>query len=403
MQPFPSLIRLLPHNTSPRLFHLGVLALIALLAASSNSDAHTHVDGYAPFWHLDSSSILASTYQTTPGVRQSYNTQLDMLGYIDAGPGYMQFEVKAGSTPLNNGISTKYPEANALAGETLSPSGDGRLALTQFYYAIPFGHNRVNAGLIFPANYIDTNPVADDEYHQFLGTSFVNNPTIKMPVYVLGGAYSHSFNTNFTLLSMLTSSRDLYGHRYPHLLNGPANDRGTFGDIELKWRSHNHNLMGNLGAWVNTAHNVTSPPVTADATLPSSKTITSSHTYGLYANLGGKLPMAPSRWAIRLGWANPKTSLANNFISIQAKQILNSVHLMGHQRKITIAAGLSRTGPSPDALGAAKAIIQAEVYARTRIINSLFISPDIQWIKHSHFNPHQKGQWIEGFRLGLEL
>lgn len=397
MQFYQSLTPPMTHDICRHMLNLTTLVLLAVLGFSATSDAQTR------FWHLDSSSILASTYQATPGVRKSYNTQLDMLGYIDTGPGYLQYEIKAGTTPLNNGISQKFPEANALAGETLSSQGYSRLALTQFYYARPFGQNKINAGLIFPANYIDTNPVANDEYHQFLGTTFVNNPTINMPVYVLGGAYSHSFKSDFTLISILTSSRDLYGHRYPHLLDSQANDRGAFGDIEFKWRAHNHILMGNLGAWFNTAHNITTPPVTASTTLPLSIAITSHHAYGLYANFGGKLPVTSSRWDIRVGWANPKASLANNFISIQAKKTLRSIHLMGHQQSVTVAAGLSRTGPSYEAIGPADATIQAELYARTQIINSLFISPDIQWIEHSNFNPDQHGQWIEGLRLGIEL
>lgn len=350
--------------------------------------------------HVSSSSILAGTYQHAAGTRDSYNTQLDILGYFNAGPGQLQYELKAGSTPLSNGVTANYPEANALAGETMGPNGHGRLAVTQLYYDIGVAHGELNAGLIFPANYIDTNPVADDEYHQFMGLTFVNDPTIQMPIYVLGGTYSHPLNDTFSVLAMLASTRDLYGHNYPNLLDSGASDRGTFGDLELDWQQGN--LQGNLGVWDNTAHNITAPPVAASGTPLPGQTFTRHHAYGLYGNFGGSVPGTGVQWDIRAGWANPKASLASNFVSVQADDTFPTVLLPGG-RKLTVAAGISRTGASPDVIGPTAPLIQAEAYVRTRLVQSLYISPDVQWIRHTQFLPNQRGEWVEGVRLGLEF
>lgn len=352
------------------------------------------------FGHLSSSSVLVGTYQHTPGTRDAYNAQLDLLGHYDAGPGELQYELKAGSTPLSDGVTARYPEANALAGETLSPGGHGRLAITQLYYAIGVGGGELDAGLIFPANYIDTNPVADDEYHQFMGLSFVNDLTIQMPVYVLGGTYSHPLNRTFGMLAMLASTRDLYGHNYPNLLDGGASDRGSFGDLELDWQQGG--LQGNLGAWVNTAHDITTPPLATNAIPAPTQTFTRHHAWGVYGNFGGRVPDTGVQWNLRAGWANPKASLASNFVSIQADDTFATPLLPGG-RKLTVAAGVSRTGASPDAIGPTAPLIQAEAYVRTRLVQSLYVSPDVQWIRHTQFLPDQHGQWIEGVRVGLQF
>lgn len=372
------------------------LAPLSLTALCCIGAAHADTG----FGHVSSSSILAGTYQHTSGTRDSFNAQLDLLGYFDAGPGQLQYELKAGSTPLSDGVTAHYPEANALAGETMGPHGHGRLAITQLYYAIGAAGGELNAGLIFPANYIDTNPVADDEYHQFMGLTFVNDPTIQMPVYVLGGTYSHPLNRTFSVLAMLASTRDLYGHNYPNLLDSGASDRGSFGDLELDWQQDD--LQGNLGAWSNTAHDITAPPLATDAIPAPTKNFARHSAWGVYGNFGGSVPGTGMQWDLRAGWANPKASLASNFVSIQANDTFATPLLPGG-RKLTVAAGISRTGASPDAIGPTAPLIQAEAYVRTRLVHSLYVSPDVQWIRHTQFLPDQHGQWIEGVRLGLEF
>ncbi|AOV15897.1 hypothetical protein BJI67_01355 [Acidihalobacter aeolianus] len=372
--------------------------LVPFTLASLCTIGSAHAD--TGFDHIASSSILAGTYQHTSGTRDSFNAQLDLLGYFDAGPGQLQYELKAGSTPLSDGVTANYPEANALAGETTSPNGHGRLAITQIYYAIGAGGGELNAGLIFPANYIDTNPVADDEYHQFMGLTFVNDPTIQMPVYVLGGTYSHPLNRTFNVLAMLASTRDLYGHNYPNLLDSGASDRGSFGDLELDWQQGN--LQGNFGAWTNTDHDITAPPLATDVIPAPTQNFTRHSAWGVYGNFGGSVPGTGVQWDLRAGWANPKASLASSFVSIQANDTF-ATSLLAGGRKLTVAAGISRTGASPDAIGPTAPLIQVEAYVRTRLVRSLYISPDVQWIRHTQFLPGQHGQWIEGVRVGLEF
>jgi|GEM_PF-3004560 hypothetical protein len=44
---------------------------------------------------------------------------------------------------------------------------------------------------------LDANEIAADEYTQFLGTSFVNNPSIQYPSFALGANYQIDFTAYF--------------------------------------------------------------------------------------------------------------------------------------------------------------------------------------------------------------
>ncbi len=336
---------------------------------------------------ISPNSILAFTYQHASNAKRSYNAQLDILGYLPVGTGQLQFELKAGSTPRANGVTAMIPEANALAGETQAPNGDGRLAMTQLYYQNQYGQGTYNLGLLFPANYIDTNPVADNEYPQFIGTTFVNDPTIDMPIYALGGSYTYLINQQLSVLALLTSTQDLYGHNYLDLWGSHTQDSGAFGAIELDWQAEN--LQGNIGIWLNGNHR--------NISLTNGKR---QNSHGIYGNIGGTLAVEYVQWNIRLGWADPQVSQSSNFISIEANKALH-ISVWGKSRKLLAAMALSRTGPSSDIQSSSSPVIQFETYIRMRLVDSVYISPDIQWVTHSQFNPNRKGIWIEGIRMSI--
>lgn len=335
---------------------------------------------------ISPNSILTLTYQHASNAKRSYNTQLDILGYLPVGTGQLQFELKAGSTPKANGVTANIPEANALAGETQARNGDGRLAMTQLYYQNQYGQGTYNLGLLFPANYIDTNPVADNEYPQFIGTTFVNDPTIDMPLYVLGGSYTYSINQQLSILTLLTSTQDLYGHNYPDLWGSHTHDSGAFGALELDWQAEN--LQGNIGIWMNGNHQ--------NVSLADGKR---QNSHGIYGNIGGILAAEHVQWNVRLGWASPQVSQSSNFISIEANKALH-ISVWGKSRKLLAAIGISRTGPG-DIQSSSSPRIQFEAYVRMRLVDSVYISPDIQWITHSQFNPNRKGTWIDGIRMSI--
>lgn len=330
-------------------------------------------------------SVLDITYQHANNTKQSYNAQLDLLGGYALDSGMIQFELKAGSTPLAQGVTASYPEANALAGETQAPNGDGRLAITQLYYQ---NHNNAfNAGLLFPAAYLDTNNVANDEYHQFMGTTFVNDSTIEFPIYVLGGTYDQKIDSRMNVQFLLTSTRDLYGYNYTHLWGIHAADKGGFGATQFNWTVNQY--LGNIGVWVNGNEQ--------NVSLSTGKY---SPNYGVYANIGGSMFNSIMNWDLRLGWATPQVSKAKNFISIQADKTV-PLKVSGLYRSVTVGVGLSRTGVSKVPTTHLASMVQFEIYARTRLAGPVFVSPDIQWIDHSQFSPEAHGALVAGVRMGL--
>src|SRR5699024_2257063 len=81
--------------------------------------------------------IVVGTYQTASESRVNGeevngegNAQLYQFGTLDMGPGAWNLEVRGGTTPRDQGVSSFYA-SNALAGETLDSNGDGRIAVTQ--------------------------------------------------------------------------------------------------------------------------------------------------------------------------------------------------------------------------------------------------------------------------------
>jgi hypothetical protein len=81
-------------------------------------------------------------------------------------------------------------ETNADAGTALDPDRRGRVQLSELNYQLhrPAGRE-LTFGLLDASGYLDRTRITNDENVQFLGASFVNNPTIEFPDYTLGAVY----------------------------------------------------------------------------------------------------------------------------------------------------------------------------------------------------------------------
>jgi len=68
----------------------------------------------------------------------------------------------------------------------------------------------LTVGLLDPSGYLDRRRITNDENVQFLGASFVNNPTIEFPDYTLGLVYERPGNAGGPQINaVLTSSNGL--------------------------------------------------------------------------------------------------------------------------------------------------------------------------------------------------
>lgn len=369
----------------------GVLALATATALPAVADEGATGTGPTV------SGILAGSWQHADGSNASLtksggegNLQLDVLLGLPMGPGSWNMEVKAGTTPRNDGgVSAVFPEATGLVGETVNADNQGQGAITQLFYRMTPTLGTVDAGLVFSPAYLDTNDIADDEYRQFQGTTFINNPTIPLPVYVIGGAAQGTISKPFGYTVFLSSTADLQGSTYSNLFDFGTKGHGVFAAGELNWESGG--LSGNAGVWQNN-----------DDSFTNFSSGVSETDYGVYGNINGTIGSDALHWNVRLGWANPSVSQANTFVGGELAYD-TSLPLGARERPVTYGVGVSDTGVSSDAPGPTADRQQAEVYARTQLMGHVSVTLDLQYLHHSQFDPANGTTWVEGLRVGAEF
>lgn len=335
--------------------------------------------------------IVVGTYQAASESRvggvevdDEANAQLYLYGTLDMGPGAWNMEVRAGTTPATNGVTSFYG-SNGLIGETTDDDGDGRIAVTQLFYELPVGPGQLRAGLLDPAAVLDANDIANDEYTQFLADAFVNNSTIGFPSFVLGAAYQGNIteNVGFNLFVSSDSGLEEADHSYDNVfsIGGERGgyEKGAFTAAELGWHADGYSLKG--GVWYDTG-NVAELDGTGD-----------TNGYGLYLLAG--MPVGSGLLQARAGIANGDAQAAANFLSVAYQLPVK----LG-DRETTLGLAIARTGPS-DELAGADAIYQAEAYWRINVAGPVYVSPDIQYIQNAGFDGDADGVFIGGVRVGV--
>lgn len=305
------------------------------------------------------------------------------------GRGSWQMEIKAGTTPRSNGVSAVFPEVAGLVGETLDSNGNGRVAITQLYYQATPSFGTVSGRLMFDRSFIDTNPIADDEYRQFMNGVFVNNPTIPIPVYAIGGAVQSPMSKALGYTLLLSSTADLYQNTYGNVFDFNGKGHGTFATAELNWKASE--LFGNVGLWRND-----------DQSFTDFAAGTPQADYGVYTNLNGTLRSDAWRWNVRLGWANPKVSQANGFAGAELS-FASTLPFSGFARPVTYGLGVAHTWVSPDMIGPTADRGQAEAYAKVGLDHRVSVTFDLQYLRHSQFDPSDASTWVEGVRPAIEF
>ncbi len=358
------------------------------------------------------SAVLTGTALTTDNsqISSEYLSSMDLVGILPLGNGDLNVHVEGATTVADDGVSAMIGESNGDAGSAADRDGEGRLQISELFYALPlFGNATMSIGMLDATAGLDTSDVANDETTQFLAGPLINNPTIGFPDYTIGIAINsepESMGLGYNLF--LGSSDGLAdedrnqnigysnnNNRYNRLFQLNREGKGIFAAAEGVWKGSG--LTARLGMWINTAdHAHLNPnPTDLDAT---------SNNYGIYGVLNGS--MDTGTWGIRAGWADPEVSEANWSLGVAMEYPINGVGIAGVGFMYTGVSNDLRNNPGENFV-AADGMMVAEVYLRLdHLTDHLAITPLIQYVDNSGFNSSETAPtdvWIFGVRANVEL
>lgn len=335
-------------------------------------------------WRI--SGGLTSTLQSTsiaevdPEVLTSFDLVIQRL----LGPGDLRVYFEGNTTPRANGVSSFLPESNADAGSALNKDGKGRVQISELAYHHVFNTtHEITLGLIDITGYFDHSRIASDENTQFLGASFVQNPTIDFPDYTLGGVYEYTPNEAVAVRFGLTSSNGLADNpdlSYSQLLDIGEHERGIFAIGAVAWKKGR--WLVRTGLWTNTA---------SHEALDG--------TRGDMLNLGA---FAMGGFQSSFGTLNTRLGIANNDVSRAAEYI--GITYQKRQGPVVFGLGLgetfvSRRDPRPDAANT----LHIEGYTRWDLSKILIVTGNIQHLNNANLDGSVNSKGKEVTVYGLRL
>ena len=297
---------------------------------------------------------------------QTLSVDLDIERPTRNGRWLAYFEGNSSLDP--QAASTIVIESNADAGTAVDADLDGRIQLSEVNFRRALSRGRyLTAGLLDPSSYLDRSRITNDENVQFLGASFVQNPTIGFPDYTLGAVYqAPASERRPEINAVLTSSHGIADNpnlSYSQLLQIAENDKGVFGAVGLGWI--NEQRLIRIGAWINTRpHEELSG---GEAT---------HENRGLYAVFG-------HAWGIhainlRLGRADDDVSIASRFASFAYRLRLRERDAFG--------IGMARAWVSPEITDPLRNdSVHVEAYLRLSVTAAAHVTISAQRVRHSGF------------------
>lgn len=309
---------------------------------------------------------LTTTAQSTDDdrVRDELQMSADLELSLPAGPGTWSLHLEGSTGQRSSGVSSVLGEANADAGSALDAEGDGRIQISELHYSLPAAGGMLTAGLLDVTGFLDGSEVANDEGAQFLGSFFVNNPSIEFPDYTLGGAWRREPVNGPGISVVLTSSHGLADNSatYYRTFDVSDDDKGVFAAGELDWHIDTTTLR--VGTWLHSGDHA-----------PLNGTGGNENNFGVYSSIDGVI--GTGKWNLRAGVANADVSNTAGFLAAAYERVLGPA---------TLGVGLARAFASSD-LGAGRDdITQAEVYARFDLSRHIHLTPSIQYIENSGFD-----------------
>lgn len=291
--------------------------------------------------------------------------------------------VEGSTAPSAGGIAARYPQANADAGTALDADGNGRFQISELrrQWSLDAG-TVLAAGLMDTAAFIDRSHVTNDETRQFLGASFVNNPTIAFPDYTLGVAVDrplpdHDGSGYALVLASSDGLADDPARSYASLLRAERGE-GLFAAAALRHRRGDWTLRG--GLWANSRRS-------ARLDAPGRE---GRSARGLFGTISRDTPLG--QLDLRLGWADPRQAPITGFAS---------VGLVGGPPRSRLGLALAAARPSQHLGPERQAMRHAELFLRLGLFDErLQLSPSLQYIDNAE-GRSGPSVWIAGLRLQI--
>ncbi len=350
-----------------------LLIITCLLTLSAN--ASPEITGGTTMTYLSSDNDNINNELT-------FSSDLVFTWSLDQDSFYLYLE--AYNSPKSNAISSILPEANTDAGSALDEDSKGRIQISEIGYRYIIDQSQsLTFGLIDVSGYFDQSRIASDENTQFLGVSFVQNPTIEFPDYALGMVYKNSFQTGLVFRSAVSSSHGISDNpnlSYSQLVDINSDNKGLFLISSLS--QHLGDWLFKGGVWLNTADHQTFDNSDSDKSNYGGYLLTGYQVNGHGINL-------------RLGTSKESVSLAENFIGVSYQYKQASWAFGLGAAKIFLSDSISNA--------ANKDTQQLETYARYKINTNFLITADMQYLRNSNFNftdvIYTENQKLLGLRL----
>ncbi len=361
---------------SAHLLALSVAPILfsTVLHADQPDTRHGAVEDGHTYYSIEGGMTLTWQHASRKYMDDELSGSVDLVATFPLRSGTITLYLEGSTTPKDNGVGSWLPEANADLGTALDDGGKGRVQISALHYSLDTGTSVLTLGLLDATGFLDRSSVANDETRQFLGTSFVNNPTIEFPDYHLAIAWHYQASPNkpgFTLLAGSSHGLGDNEGNYRRLAELNTGDKGLFTTLELY--GYTSGALWRLGVWRN------------GASHPDLDGKGNGSSQGVYTSVD--FDLHDQKWNLRAGWADPSVSLAQGFISLSTEQRLNQWYW---------GAAFSHTWASRDT--DASDMLHAEVYARYEVFPGLEISSDLQWIKNSGFAQGMGDSWVAGIR-----
>jgi hypothetical protein len=297
------------------------------------------------------------------GTDRTLSVDLNLLRATDRGQLLVYVE---GNSSLNERrASSVLVESNADAGTALDPDRHGRVQLSELNYRLNrAGGRQLTFGLLDASGYLDRTRITNDENVQFLGASFVNNPTIEFPDYTLGVVYQAPAAARRPQINaVLTSSNGLADNpnlSYSQLIQITEDDKGAFAAVGLGWPGETR--LFRVGAWINTSEH---DDVNGLADQVSN--------YGMYGVFGQSWDQHAMN--LRVGLANEEVTIGARFVSLAYRYRLGE-HAIG--------AGVAHTFLSREVSDAQlDDSDHVELFGRWAVTPAMHVTVSAQKLRHS--------------------
>ena len=191
------------------------------------------VDAQEAGWNFNGGVTAVSLHSTSTPPDDDQTLSADLYLQYRGRRGNWFVYVEGNSSLDPDAASTLLVEANADAGTALDPDRNGRIQISELNYRTGLDDGAfLTVGLLDASGYLDRTRITNDENVQFLGASFVNNPTIAFPDYTLGMVYERpSDGLRPQLNAVVASSNGLADNpnlSYSQLLRLTDSDDGAF-------------------------------------------------------------------------------------------------------------------------------------------------------------------------------